>query len=143
ALFNPIFILNNLLFNLLIISSFSHHSVFTFSDSNRQLFISFIDLRNSLRSIPSIFFLSLQFSNTFNVSSNSFDNSVVSSLKSFLLINLFNVFCSLFVNSTTFILELLFVQEGKKNIVVTQNKINILFLVALKYYIISIAITNY
>src|SRR5437764_7314014 len=54
----------------------------------------------SSRSIPYIFlFLQLvQFLIIFNVSSNSFDGSVVLTFKSFSLI------CSLFINSSTFIL---------------------------------------
>src|SRR5437773_1039938 len=70
-------------------------------------------------------FLSLQlvqFSIIFVVSSSSFDNSVILILKSFLLINSFNVFCSSFNNILFVVNVLLIVVVGRKKNICHTNK---------------------
>src|SRR6266542_2215631 len=86
------------------------------------------------RSFPFIF-LSLQlvqFSIIFVVSSSSFDNSVVLTLKSFLLINLFNVFCSLFINTLFNVLWLIVM--GRKISVTQRNKNKFQFVLKKRFF---------
>src|SRR5207247_6075760 len=95
-----VFISNNSPSNSLIIFSSSP------SSSAKQSSISFIDLQNSLKYFfPFILSLQLvQFSIISNVSSISFDNSVILTNEVSLLINSFNVLRDLFIDLSILLL---------------------------------------
>src|SRR5207249_1184454 len=96
-LFNSTPVQINSLFNLPIISLF-FFLCFSFSNLYMKFSILFIDsLEYFFFSI--LFLQPIQFSIIFNVSSNSFDNSVALVVKSPLLINPFNTLNSVFTNS--------------------------------------------